>query len=54
VRECGLDSSCARVWTRFIWPRIGPGGGSSEHGAETSGFANGTEFLNHLSDCHLL
>jgi hypothetical protein len=43
-----------RVWTGFDRLRIGSFGGSFEFGSEHSGFYNVEEFLDHLSDCHIL
>jgi hypothetical protein len=38
VLEWFLDKQVRKVWTGFIWLRVGTSGGLCEHGNEPSGF----------------
>jgi hypothetical protein len=49
-----LKKKGVRMWTEFIWMRVGSNGELFENSNESSGFKKGSEFLDWLSDFYLL
>jgi hypothetical protein len=54
ILESILGKCGEKVWTGFIWLRMGPVTGSFERSNEASGYIKGGEFLVYLSDYQLL